>query len=70
MTADQVKDLLNAVKNPNLQAVLQKPDADPVAIAAAAGYIVSREQLELRMTELSDAKPEDAAGGCLKGSMV
>jgi predicted ribosomally synthesized peptide with nif11-like leader len=64
MTADQVQDFLNAVKNdPNLQAALQKPDADPVAIAAQAGFVFSHEQLKASRSELTEEELEQAAGG-------
>ncbi len=64
MTADQVQDFLNAVKDdPKLQAELQKPDADPVAIAAQAGFVFSHEQLKASRSELTEEELERAAGG-------
>ena len=64
MTTDQVQEFLNAVKNdPKLQAELQKPDADPVAIAAQAGFTISGPQLHSSIMELSDEELDHAAGG-------
>jgi predicted ribosomally synthesized peptide with nif11-like leader len=66
MTTDQVQAFLNAVKSdPTLQAALQKPDADPVAVAASAGYTFSAEQLQSGLSQLTEQELEQAAGGMM-----
>ena len=67
MSEEQLKAFLEAVKaDAGLQEKLKAAgDADAVvAIAKAAGFVISAEELKRAQTEISEEELEDVAGGC------
>jgi len=73
MSEEQLKAFLEAVKaDAGLQEQLKAaPDADAVvAIAKAAGFVISTEELQKAQAEISDEELERVAGGDGRGSMV
>jgi len=70
MSEDQLKAFLEAVAaDANLQQQLRATDADPVAIAKAAGFAIEQQELLRHQAslglELSEEELEAAAGGLL-----
>ena len=70
MSEKQLKDFLEAVKaNPGLREKL-KAAAEPdvvVAIAKAAGFNISNEEIEKAQARVEDEELEDVAGGRCQG---
>ena len=73
MSEEQLKAFLEAVKaDAELQEKLKAAaDADVVvAIAKAAGFVISAEELNRAQAEVSEEELEGVAGGDVRGSMV
>ena len=73
MSEEQLKAFLEAVKaNEGLQEKLKAAgDADAVvAIAKAAGFLISAEELQRAQAELSEEELEGAAGGRIEGFLT
>ncbi len=71
MSEEQLKAFLEAVKaDAGLQEKLKAAgDADAVvAIAKAAGFVISAEELKKSQAEVSEEELEGVAGGCIGGS--
>ena len=65
MPEEQLKAFLEKVKgDTSLQEKLKAEGADVVAIAKAAGFSISAEDLTKAQSEVSDEELESAAGGC------
>ena len=70
MSEEDLQKLLEAAReDPSLQEKLKANDADPIAIAEAAGFIVTRAEWiraqAAQIAELSDEELEQAAGGII-----
>ena len=68
MSQEDLTQFLEAVRqDPSLQEKLRQPDADPVALAAAAGYRITPEESQHARSpssqELRDQELENVAGG-------
>ncbi len=64
MSQEDLKQFLAAVRqDPSLQEQLRQPDADPVALAAAAGYRISAEEYQEGLEALSEEEIETIVGG-------
>ena len=69
MSEDQLKAFIAKVQaDTSLQEQLKAEGADPVAIAKAAGFSITTEDLNTQRQTLSDAELEGVAGG--KDSLV
>ena len=71
MSEEQLKSFLEKVKSDtSLQEELKgAADADAVvAIAKAAGFVVSADEIKTAPQELSDAELEEVAGGTFEGN--
>ena len=68
MSEEQLKAFLSKVQSDtSLQEQLKAEGADPVAIAKAAGFAITTEDLNSYRQNLSDAELEGVAGGgCLQ----
>ncbi|KZR60950.1 MULTISPECIES: Nif11-like leader peptide family natural product precursor [Prochlorococcus] len=64
MSEDQLKAFIAKVQaDTSLQEQLKAEGADPVAIAKAAGFSITTEDLNTQRQTLSDAELEGVAGG-------
>ena len=64
MSEEQLKAFLTKVQaDTSLQEQLKAEGADPVAIAKAAGFSITTEDLDSHRQNLSDAELEGVAGG-------
>ena len=64
MTQEQLKAFITKVQtDTSLQEQLKAEGADPVAIAKAAGFAISTEDLKANPQDLSQRDLESAAGG-------
>ena len=64
MSEEQLKAFIAKVQtDTSLQEKLKAEDADPVAIAKEAGFIISADDLTKAQSELSDEELEGVAGG-------
>ena len=64
MSEEQLKAFLAKVQaDTSLQEQLEEEGADPVAIAKAAGFAITTEDLKTARQNLSDQELEGAAGG-------
>ncbi len=64
MSEEQLKAFIAKVQaDTSLQEQLKAEGADPVAIAKAAGFSITTEDLELNQQKMSDDELEAAAGG-------
>jgi predicted ribosomally synthesized peptide with nif11-like leader len=65
MSEEQLKAFIAKVQaDTSLQEQLKAQGADPVAIAKAAGFSITTEDLNIQRQTLSDAELEVMAGGC------
>ena len=65
MTQEQLKAFIAKVQaDTSLQEQLKAEGADPVAIAKAAGFAISTEDLKAHRQDLSQKELESVAGGC------
>ena len=73
MSEEQLKAFIAKVQaDSSLQEQLKAEGADPVAIAKAAGFVITTEDLKLHRQNLSDEELEGVAGGAIgqqSGSM-
>ena len=64
MSQEDLTQFLEAVRqDPSLQEKLRQPDADPVALAAAAGYRISADEYQEQLEALTDEEIERVVGG-------
>ena len=64
MSEEQLKAFIAKVQaDSSLQEQLKAEDADPVAIAKAAGFAITTEDLQANQQNLTDQELEGAAGG-------
>ena len=64
MSEEQLKAFLEKVKDDtSLQEKLKAEGADPIAIAKAAGFTITQQELLHQASELSDDELEGVAGG-------
>ncbi len=64
MSEEQLKAFIEKVKaDASLQEQLKAEGADPVAIAKAAGFVITKEDLKSHRQTLSDDELEGVAGG-------
>ena len=64
MSKEQLKAFLEKVKgDTSLQGMLKAVGADPIAIAKAAGFTITTEDLKIHRQNLSDVELENMAGG-------
>ena len=69
MSEEQLKAFLEKVQgDTSLQEKLKAEDADVMAIAKAAGFSLSADDLKNAPSEISDAELESVAGGGQSGS--
>ena len=70
MSEEQLKAFITKVQaDTSLQEQLKAEDADPVAIAKAAGFSITTEDLKEHRQTLSDDELEGVAGGCAWASL-
>ena len=66
MSEDQLKAFIAKVQaDPSLQEQLKAENADPIAIAKAAGFTIKQQDLHRHASELSDEELEGVSGGTL-----
>ena len=64
MSEEQLKGFIAKVQSDaSLQEQLKAEGADPIAIAKAAGFTITQQDLMRQASELSDAELESVAGG-------
>ena len=64
MSEEQLKAFIAKVQaDPSLQEQLKAENADPIAIAKAAGFTIKQQDLHRGVSELSDEELESVAGG-------
>ena len=64
MSEDQLKAFIAKVQaDPSLQEQLKAENADPIAIAKAAGFTIKQQDLHRGVSELSDEELEGVSGG-------
>ena len=64
MSEEQLKAFIAKVQaDPSLQEQLKAENADPIAIAKAAGFTIKLQDLHRGASELSDEELESVAGG-------
>ena len=64
MSEEQLKAFITKVQaDASLQEQLKAEGADPIAIAKAAGFTITQQDLMRQASELSDAELESVAGG-------
>ena len=70
MSEDQLKAFIAKVQaDPSLQEQLKAENADPIAIAKAAGFTIKQQDLHRGVSELSDEELESVAGGTCVGDI-
>ena len=71
MSEEQLKAFIAKVQaDASLQEQLKAEGADPVAIAKAAGFAITTEDLNTHRQNLSDEELEGVAGGDLYGCLI
>ncbi len=70
MSEEQLKAFIAKVQaDTSLQEQLKAEGADPVAIAKAAGFSISTEDVEAHRQNLAEDELEGVAGGCILPSI-
>ncbi|KZR83595.1 MULTISPECIES: Nif11-like leader peptide family natural product precursor [Prochlorococcus] len=71
MSEEQLKAFIAKVQaDTSLQEQLKAEGADPVAIAKAAGFSITTEDLNTQRQTLSDAELEGVAGGACRSTSI
>ena len=71
MSEEQLKAFLSKVQaDASLQEQLKAEGADVVAIAKAAGFVITKEDLKAHRQNLSEDELEGVAGGDLYGCLI